>query len=387
MQALTPKRRAPHDHLCDGVEATSLTVPKPGQPRPARSGSVTLVIPTHDRAALVQRAIDSVLDQDHEPLDLIVIDDGSTDETPEVLERYAAAHPERFRWSRHANIGQAQTLNRGFEMADGELVGYLSSDDTLLPGAVRALAGTLAEDSEAVLAHPAYLVVDEAGAILDTITPPEYSRVESVRLQDTIVGPGALFRRSALRRAGGWSADYRYLADFEFWLRLSTVGAFKRVERPLACWRRHAGAITVSDRGLEMARERIRLLDDVYSGEVPPELAAVRGQAYRNAFILAAIVAAPGVNAAGERYYIADSHARAVSSESGPASAEAKVAEMRRRLADQQRIIEELTETAQTLRAAMLGRHPLLGAMARFAPARVRRAARRLSPRDSGRAT
>lgn len=344
---------------------------------------VTIVIPTHDRVGLVEAAIDSVLEQDFEELELIVLDDGSTDATPDLLERYAAVDPDRFRWARHDHAGQAVTLNRGFDMARGDLVGYLSSDDTLLPGAVRRLAATLAAHPDAVLAYPSYLVIDEGGATVDRITPPDYSRVESVRLQDTIVGPGALFRRDAVRRAGGWSPAYRYLGDFELWLRLSALGRFVRVDEPLACWRRHAGALTIADRGLEMARERIRLVEDLYAEEVPEDLAVVRGEAYRNAHILAAIVAAPGANAAGERYYIADSHARRISERSGPANGEAKIAEMRRRMAEQERIIEDLTESARALRGELLSRHPLLGAMSRVAPAPVQQIARRVIGRGS----
>ncbi len=103
--------------------------------------------------------------------------------------------------------------------------------------------------------------------MLDTMTPPEYSRVESVRLQDTIVGPGALFRAEALRRAGPLRTDLRYLADKELWLRLSRVGRFIRVAEPLACWRRHGGALTVAERGREMAEERLRILDALFADE------------------------------------------------------------------------------------------------------------------------
>ena len=82
-------------------------------------------------------AMDSVLGQSYPNLELLVMDDGWTDGTPELLEEYSRNHPlERFRFSRHENMGQARTLNRGYEMARGEILGYLSDDDLLARGAV-----------------------------------------------------------------------------------------------------------------------------------------------------------------------------------------------------------------------------------------------------------
>ena len=140
---------------------------------------VSILIPTHNREEFLAEAIESVLAQDYPALELLVLDDGSTDGTPEIAERYARSHPSAFRWTRHENMGQARTLNRGFELARGELLGYLSDDDALVPGAVTAVAGALIEDPEAVVAYPAWHYVDEQGEIVDTYTPIEYSVVDS----------------------------------------------------------------------------------------------------------------------------------------------------------------------------------------------------------------
>ena len=312
---------------------------------------VTIVVPVYNRAGrLLSEALDSVLSQDHPNLEVLAIDDGSTDETPQVLAAYAERHPGRFRWTQQENRGQAATLNRGLEMAEGPLLGYLSSDDILLPGAVTRLAAELEQNPDAVLAYPAYQVIDETGEVIDTMAPPEYSRVESVRLQDTIVGPGALFRAEAVRRAGPLRTDLRYLADKELWLRLSQVGPFVRVAEPLACWRRHGGALTVAEQGREMAEERLRILDSLYAEDHEPELDAVRDQAYRNALVLSATVIAPGFNDPGERYFVVDGHAQEVSAAAGERSTAAKLAAARE-------VIAELRQDNDRLRAEV--RNPL----------------------------
>jgi glycosyltransferase involved in cell wall biosynthesis len=78
--------------------------------------SVSIVVPAYNHARYLPQALDSLLAQDHPDLEVIVLDDGSTDATPEVLERYTG----RVRWERQANMGQAATLNRGWRMARGE---------------------------------------------------------------------------------------------------------------------------------------------------------------------------------------------------------------------------------------------------------------------------
>jgi glycosyltransferase involved in cell wall biosynthesis len=328
---------------------------------------VTVVVPVYNRAGrLLSEALDSLLAQDYPNLDVLAIDDGSTDSTPDALAEYASRHPGRFRWERQEeNQGQAAALNRGFEAAEGTLLGYLSSDDVLLEGAISKLAAELERRPDAVLAFPAYQVVDEAGEVVDTMIPPEYSRAESIRLQDTIVGPGALFRADALRRAGGLRTDLRFLADKELWLRLSKLGPFVRVPEPLAAWRRHGGALTVAERGREMADERLRILDSVFADEPEPELVAVRDQAYRNALVLSAIVIAPGFNDPDERYFVVDRHAREVSAAAGAESTEERLVAAREQLAAQRQRIAELEREKETL----LGRRPLV----RFMANRLRR--------------
>jgi glycosyltransferase involved in cell wall biosynthesis len=362
-----------------GGERSAASTPHDGE-------RVTIVVPVYNRTgALLDEAVDSLLSQDYSDLEVVAIDDGSTDETPQVLAAYAERHPERFRWERQEeNQGQAAALNRGFELAHGTLLGYLNSDDVLLPGAISRLASELAADPDAVLAYPCYRVIDESGGIYAEMAPPDYSRVESVRLQDTIVGPGALFRAAALKRAGPLRTDLRYLGDEELWLRLSRAGRFARVDETLACWRRHGGALTIAEQGREMAEERLRILDALFAEEDDPELLAVRDQAYRNAFVLAATVVAPGFNGAGERYYILDHHARQVSSRSGDRSSEARLASAQQQLVVQERRIEDLEREVHGLRKALLEGRPLSRLAYEGASQMLRPLARRIRRSESG---
>src|SRR5690349_6912099 len=100
---------------------------------PAEQPLVSIVIPSYNHARYLAAAIESVLAQDHPRVELIVIDDGSTDGSAAVLEKYRG----RFHWEVQRNQGQAATMNRGWRLSRGEILAYLSADDVLLPQAVR----------------------------------------------------------------------------------------------------------------------------------------------------------------------------------------------------------------------------------------------------------
>jgi len=255
----------------------------------AETPPVSVVIPTYNRATWLPGAIDSVLTQDYPNLEVLVVDDGSTDETPAVLASYAERHPEeRFGFLRQANAGQAEALNRGNEMARGEIIGYLGDDDALAPGAVSRLAGELIAHPEASVAYPGYWMIDEAGTVEDTILPIEYSPLAALHLHDTIIGPGALARRSALESAGGWDPGLRWMGDLILWMGVGLAGPAIRVAEPLASWRRHPGSAT-TQLGLEHAREHLRVVERGFALQgLPPVSRADRAEALRNACMFAA---------------------------------------------------------------------------------------------------
>jgi glycosyltransferase involved in cell wall biosynthesis len=268
---------------------------------------VTLIVPTYDRANFLPETLDTALGQDYPALEVLVLDDGSTDATPAILEQYADRWQGRLRWSRHGNMGQARTINRGFQMAKGQVIGYLSSDDLLRPHAVRLVVDALLADPQAAVAYPDMALVDEQGREVGRPVFPDHDLLTAVRLHECSVGVGALFWRKVVDSVGGWDPTFRWCADFDFWLRASLVGRFRRVPERLAAWRLHSGMATSASRGEEMAREHVLLIDKLFAREnLPDEFRALRAEAYRNAYFAAGIRAGGALNAPGERYIIHD---------------------------------------------------------------------------------
>src|SRR5258706_2758560 len=117
---------------------------------------VSIVIPCHNQGNYLRQAIESVLSQDYSHIELIVLDDGSHDDTQAVLASYAG----RFRHETHANMGQARTLNKGWGMSKGEFLSYLAADDFLLPGAVRTAVENLVSSPRIALSYLDVHVID-----------------------------------------------------------------------------------------------------------------------------------------------------------------------------------------------------------------------------------
>src|SRR6185436_16378340 len=120
---------------------------------------VSIVTPTYNQAEFLAATLDSMLGQDYPNIEYIVLDDGSTDNTPEVLARYNG----RVNWERQANMGQSRTLNKAWAQARGEYLGYLSSDDLLLPHAISTLVKTLQSQPDAVVAYCDFDLIDGNG--------------------------------------------------------------------------------------------------------------------------------------------------------------------------------------------------------------------------------
>jgi len=239
---------------------------------------VSIVTPSYNQARFLEEAIRSVLDQDYPKLEHLIVDGGSRDGSVEIIERYG----DQLAWSAsEPDTGQAAALNKGFAHARGEILGWLSSDDTLLPGAVARVVDELEHDSEAVLVYGEALFVDEQGQALFPLEPRPFDVAEMVRTcQNHVSQPGSLFRQHALELAGPFVEDAHYLFDFEFVLRLALAGGkVKRIPDRLATYRVH-GESKSGGGSLLKARDYARFADRFLNGSALPHAAEGRASAY-----------------------------------------------------------------------------------------------------------
>ena len=238
---------------------------------------VSIVTPAYNQADYLAETIESVLAQDYPNIEYIVLDDGSTDSTPEILSRYSG----RVRWERHDNLGQARTLNKGWAMSKGAIIGYLSSDDILYPGAIRKLVEMLDGDEFIVCAFPDSDLIDHQSRVVKKSVCRPFNLEELIVRQECYIGPGALFRRSAFDSVGGWKPELKLAPDREFWIRLAAHGRFELCHEVLAGYRMHPHSISYKDVSEDVGREYLWVLDQYFGvASLPSEIARRKSEAY-----------------------------------------------------------------------------------------------------------
>ena len=207
---------------------------------------ISVIIPTYNRADLIGATLDSVLGQTRPPDEIIVADDGSTDDTAAVVASYGA----RVRHLRRPRVGHCAVRNAGWAASTGDALCFLDSDDVLLPGALAALESALEAAPEAALVYCRSQTIDTQGAVVEPLWPvPDHENDvwDNLIRGNFIRSPGcALVRRASLGRAGPWNEVLKNNVDWDMWIRLAEESPFVRVEMPLFQYRIHGGNLSGS---------------------------------------------------------------------------------------------------------------------------------------------
>ena len=217
---------------------------------PARP-SISIVTPSQNQGCFLGETIESVLAQGYPALDYFVQDGGSTDQTLEILETYRGRVP----FVSEPDRGQADAINRALQRASGEILGYLNSDDLLLPGALRAVGETFAANPNLVMVFGQARFIDAAGRPLGRCLTNAW---EPSRLGDCcyVAQPAAFWRRSVATEMGWFDETLHHSMDYDYWLRIADrypSSAVRYLERDLAAARWHDASKTAAgwDRALE----------------------------------------------------------------------------------------------------------------------------------------
>lgn len=205
------------------------------------SPGVTVVVPSYNHAPFVERCLLSIFKQTYAPQQLLVIDDGSGDSSPKVIERALKNCPFPSELIVRQNKGLCATLNEALARSRSKYFTYLASDDVWLPKFLRVRVDLLEAQPEAVLAYGHAYIIDEKDSVIEcSLDWKAYTEGDSRgRLLQAIgpLSPTVLYRQSSLEKHG-WNEKVK-LEDYELYLRLSADGTFAFGAEVLAAWRRH----------------------------------------------------------------------------------------------------------------------------------------------------
>lgn len=239
-----------------------------------RHPRVSVIVPVYNGAAHIVETIESVLGQTYADLELIVVDDGSTDGTADLLRPYRG----QLRLIQQSNQGVSAARNHGLRLALGDFVLFLDGDDVLYPNKLKQQVAVLEADHLLGAVHSGWRLVDEYGRPLRNIRPwqqsPELTLSNWLQWKPVFLG-AMLFRRSWLCRIDGFRTDLRQAEDTDFLLRLSLAGCpMCWLEQITVDYRQHGAGVTQN--GRQQAKDLSTVLDDFFSNEVlPPPIKAM----------------------------------------------------------------------------------------------------------------
>jgi hypothetical protein len=266
---------------------------------------VSIITPAFNAGLYIAETVESVLAQTGVAFEYIVVDDGSTDDTLARLAPYRG----RLRLIDQANAGEAAAVNAGYRVTRGALIAIVNADDPVLPGWLAAAVDALDTGHDLVGVYPDWLRIDDRGEVIAAMNAPDYDYGVLFAQHLCLIGPGCVFRRTAL--AGELPRDprFRYTGDYHQWLRMGLRGPFARIPRTLATWREHAAGASQARRNPEMAANKVDVIRDLLArpalANPPPSVgspASLRRDALSTAYYIAAVLGLDDRTVPAQRY-------------------------------------------------------------------------------------
>ena len=238
---------------------------------------VSVLLPGYNAGSYLDAAVRSILEQSLEDLELVVIDDGSTDGSGEVLRKHAQVDS-RVRLISRENRGLVATLGELIDNARGELLARMDADDIALPDRFRAQVRFLEENPRTVCIGGGIILIDENAKELNqkpNVVGKDHVQRRELEGRMPICHPAAMFRASAIAKVGGYRPEAYPSEDLDLWLRLGEVGHLDNVPEAVLRYRVHSTSISVqqSDRQIakmrdacEAAWKRRNITDGIFRG-------------------------------------------------------------------------------------------------------------------------
>lgn len=225
------------------------------------SPTVSVIIPVYNQAHFVAQAIDSVLAQTFPDYEIIVVNDGSTDHTAQVL----AGYGDRLHVITQANVGLSAARNSGLRVARGEMIGFLDADDLWYPDMLAATVTFLKQNPQIDLVYGAWDTIDETGRVIKPLNHPSNLRekvqadfLRAIATGNLFLVHTLLIRRKCFDCCGVFDPTLRAVEDWDLWLRMAahrhTVDV---IDTPLAHYRRHTGNMTYDPQRMEQASRQL----------------------------------------------------------------------------------------------------------------------------------
>lgn len=201
---------------------------------------VSIVLPVYNGERYLEEAIQSVLDQTFKDWELIIIDDCSSDKTPEIIREFVQKDLRIKSYRNIQNQKLPRSLNIGFEKAQGEYFSWTSCDNLYKPEAITQLISSIVQDKEVGLVYSSFDLIDECGKYKSTI---KSGKAEDIGIRN-VVGACFLYRAEIAKKIGGYDPDLYLAEDYEYWLRIASVAKLGLISESLYLYRQHSESLS-----------------------------------------------------------------------------------------------------------------------------------------------
>jgi glycosyltransferase involved in cell wall biosynthesis len=218
----------------------------------------SVITPVYNGEKFLVETIKSVLSAANAfSVEYIVVNDGSTDNTSNLLSQFS----KELVIVNQENAGEASAVNTGIEKSKGRYLIVLSSDDLLKSRDLFEHSKNIFSSNPHIsVVYPDWQIIDSDGKVLEEKKVREYSFERLFAEFDCLPGPGAVFRRDFALQVGGRDTSFKFVSDYDFWLRMSQYGPFIRIPFVLAQWRKHENSTSIGSKGFAMGMERILVI-------------------------------------------------------------------------------------------------------------------------------
>jgi glycosyltransferase involved in cell wall biosynthesis len=252
------------------------------------STAVSVVMPVYNGQRFLEQALDSIVAQTYRDFDFHVVDDGSTDDTPRILRRYAARDPRIILHTLERNQGFAAALNVGCRAARGDLIARMDADDVSLPNRLERQITFLRRHSDVGVLGTCVQVIDEDGRLGAVWPCPAQPGLTAWTLMFTciVVHPSVMLRRSLLERSGFYPLGYTPVEDYALWMRMAKMTRITNLPDVLVRYREVGSSLSraanerVESESVRVVRETIGNVNADMSGST--EIGMLRALARHN---------------------------------------------------------------------------------------------------------
>jgi glycosyltransferase involved in cell wall biosynthesis len=241
---------------------------------------ISIITPSYQQSAFIEETLLSVKGQACDNVEHIVIDGLSTDGTQEILTKYAFLYD--LKWISEKDSGQTQAINKGFRRAIGDIIGWINSDDTYMPGAFKKVMKCFADNPDIDWVYGDAYWIDTSGNVTGIYKAEEFNLIKLLYVGMYIPQPTIFVRKELLNSIGSLDESINTTMDFDYCIRLGFGGQAQYIPEILATRRVHANTKTAKNCSM-FYYDALTCLNRVFENEdLPRELLSIMEKVYSN---------------------------------------------------------------------------------------------------------